>query len=68
MRREMFFAWCLLVGLPLCLFPVPSTQAENVKPILITQTVDENKLVTLGGNTPPQAKAKYDHGGWPTTF
>ena len=60
MRREMFFAWCLLVGL--CLFAVPSTRAENVKPILITQPVDENKLVTLGGNTRPEAKAKYDRG------
>jgi hypothetical protein len=55
MRREMFFAWCLLVGL--CLLP-----------ILITQPVDENKLVTLAGNTRPEAKAKTIAGRWPTAW
>jgi hypothetical protein len=40
---------------------VPSVQAENI-PILITQTVDESILVTLGGNRRPEAKAKYDRG------
>ncbi len=62
MRREMFFAGCLLAVLPLCLLAAPSMRAENVKPFVITQTVDENKLVTLGGNTRPEAKAKYDLG------
>jgi pro-kumamolisin-like protein len=62
MRREMFFACCLLAVLPLCLLAVPSMRAENVKPFVIAQTVDENKLVTLGGNTRPEAKAKYDLG------
>jgi len=62
MRREMFFACCLMALLPLCLFAVPSSRAENVKPVLITQNVDENTWVTLGGNTRPEAKAKYDLG------
>jgi hypothetical protein len=66
MRREMFFACCLLAVLAsLFLFAVPSAQAENVGPVLTTQNVDESKLVTLGGNTRPEAKAKYDRGRVP---
>ncbi len=63
MRGEMFFACGLLAVLAsLFLLTVPSARAENVQPVLITQTVDESKLVTLGGNTRPEAKAKYDRG------
>jgi len=63
MRREMFFGCRLLAVLAsLFLFAVPSAQPENVWPVLITQDVDESKLVTLGGNTRPEAKAKYDRG------
>jgi subtilase family serine protease len=63
MRGEMFFARCLLVVLEsLFLFAAPSALAEDVRPLLITQTVDESKLVILGGNTRPEAKAKYDRG------
>jgi subtilase family serine protease len=63
MRREMFFACRLLAVLAsLFLLAVPSARAENFQPVLITQTVDESKLVTLGGNTRPEAKAKYDRG------
>ena len=63
MRREISFACCLLAALA-CLFllAVPAARAENVRPVLITQTVDESNLVTLGGNTRPEAKAKYDRG------
>ncbi len=58
-----FFSYSLLALLAsLFLFAVPSARAENVGPILIRQTVDESKLVTLGGNTRPEAKAKYDRG------
>jgi uncharacterized membrane protein len=46
---------CLGVGV------APCAQAQN-QPILITQTVDESHLVTLEGNTRPEAKAKYDRG------
>jgi hypothetical protein len=63
MRREMFFACRLLAVLAsLFLFAVPSAEAENVRPVLITQTVDESNLVALGGNTRPEAKAEYDRG------
>src|ERR1039458_5469103 len=63
MRREMLFGCRLLAVLAsLFLFAVPSAQPENVWPVLITQDVDESKLVTLGGNTRPEAKAKYDRG------
>jgi hypothetical protein len=63
MRREVFFACCLLaVPASLFLFAIPSARAEKVRPVLITQTVDDGKLVTLGGNTRPEATAKYDRG------
>ena len=35
---------------------------------LITQTVDESKLVTLPGNTRPEATAAHDRGAVPDTF
>ena len=63
MRREMLLACCLLVALAsLLLSAAPCAHAENVRPLLITQNVDESTLVTLGGNTRPEAKAKYDRG------
>ena len=63
MRREMFFACCLLAALAsLFLLALPAARAENVRPVQITQTVDESELVTLGGNTRPEAQAKYDRG------
>jgi subtilase family serine protease len=39
-----------------------SARAESVGPVLITQNVDETKLVTLPGNTRPEANAKNDRG------
>ncbi len=63
MRREMSFACCLLAVLACLNFLVTSAaRAENVRPLLITQNVDESKLVTLGGNTRPEATARYDRG------
>jgi len=42
---------------------IDAAQAGSNGPILITQNIDESKLVTLGGNTRPEAKAKkYDRG------
>ena len=35
---------------------------------LITQAIDENHLVTLAGNTRPEANANNDRGGYPTHF
>jgi hypothetical protein len=37
-------------------------------PILITQPIDENKLVTLRGNTRPEANSKNDRGPVPDDF
>ncbi len=56
------FAYCLLGVTALSLWIAPRAQAENPQPILITQALDESKLVTLGGNTRPEAKATYDRG------
>ncbi len=62
-RREVLLACSLLAAfVSLFGFAVPSAQAQNVPPVLITQNVDESTLVTLGGNTRPEAKAKYDRG------
>ena len=33
-------------------------QAQNARPILISQSVDESKLVTLTGNTRPEARCE----------
>jgi len=63
MRRHVWFACYLLAAFAsLCLLAISSAQAESVQPLLITQSIDESKLVTLGGNTRPEAKAKYDRG------
>jgi len=63
-RREISLTCCLLAVLASLNFflAVPAARAESVRPLLITQNVDEAKLVTLGGNTRPEAKAKYDLG------
>ena len=37
-------------------------QAQNARPVLMTQSVDESKLVTLSGNTRPEAKKQNDRG------
>ena len=56
-------AFCLLaVPASLFLLAVPMAQAQNVRPVLITQNVDESKLVTLAGNTRPEAKKQNDRG------
>ncbi len=63
MRREMSCVCSLLVVLASLYFlAAPAARAESVVPVLITQNLDESKLVTLGGNTRPEAKAKNDRG------
>jgi len=63
MRREISFAYCLLAVLAaLCFLVVPTARAESGQPALITQNVDEAKLITLGGNTRPEAKKQNDRG------
>jgi len=61
MDRLMRVVCCLLAGLA-CLTGSASAQSADVRPTLITQTVDESHLVTLSGNTRPEAKPKYDRG------
>jgi len=62
-RRKVSLRYCLLAVLASLYFlAFPSARAESVGPVLITQNVDESKLVTLGGNTRPEAQAKYDRG------
>ena len=40
----------------------PVAQAQSGAPLLITQTVDDSKLVTLAGNTRPEANKQNDRG------
>jgi len=63
MRREVSFVCCVLaVVASLFLLAVPSMQAQSGQHLLITQSVAEGKLATLGGNTRPEANAKNDRG------
>jgi len=59
MRRHFSLAYRLMTVLA-CLYSlvVASARAQ----VLITRSVDESKLVTLAGNTRPEAQAKYDRG------
>ena len=52
---------------------VPFSQVSGFEngqrlPILITQTVDDNALVSLRGNTRPEANSKNDRGAVPDDF
>ena len=63
MRREFSLAYSLVPVLA-CLYMLVAgvVQAQTGQHVLITQNVDESKLVTLAGNTRPEAQAKYDRG------
>ena len=67
MRRDISAKFCrLAVLIPLLLFIIafdlPCAQAASNSTVLITQSVDESKLITLFGNTRPEATAKNDRG------
>ena len=63
MRRELSLSCSLLAVLAsLSMLVVSVAQAQNAQHVLITQNLDESKLVTLAGNTRPEVKAKYDRG------
>lgn len=64
MRRALFPAYSLLAVLA-CLYMlvVPTAQAQSDSHVLITQNVDESKLVTLYGNTRPEAQEKENDRG-----
>jgi len=69
MRRKLPLAYTLLAVLAsLCMLSGPTAQAQSDQHVLITQNVDESKLVTLSGNTRPEANAKYDRGLVPDTL
>ena len=40
----------------------PMAQAQNGRAVLITQSLDESKLITLAGNTRPEANKQNDRG------
>ncbi len=66
-RRELTLPFLLALLVVLSLLAVPAVQAQNPHPLsslhsLITQSVDEANLVTLQGNTRPEANAGYDRG------
>jgi hypothetical protein len=59
---KMPITFCLLAVLPALLFAARVARAEDGRPVLITGAVNEANLVTLAGNTRPEAKARYDRG------
>jgi subtilase family serine protease len=61
-RGESLSSSLLAVVVSLYFLACSSAQAENVGHVQITQNVDEAKLVTLSGNTRPEANAKNDRG------
>lgn len=62
-RSKVCLAVCLLAVLAsLFLLVGPMAQAQNGAPVLITQNVDESKLVTIAGNTRPEANKQNDRG------
>ncbi len=62
-RSKVCLEVCLLAVLAsLFLLVGPMAQAQNGAPVLITQNVDESKLVTLAGNTRPEANKQNDRG------
>lgn len=61
--RRMFLARFLFTTFVLVLvFAGRSLLAQDEPAPLITETVDESRLITLSGNTRPEARAKYDRG------
>ncbi|MGA2966194.1 MAG: protease pro-enzyme activation domain-containing protein [Terriglobales bacterium] len=52
----------LAVLASLFLLVVPTAHADSSQPAVITQSIDESKLTTLGGNTRPEANKQNDRG------
>jgi subtilase family serine protease len=62
-------AQCALALLCAVVLPVSShAQTASPKPALITQPIEESKLIVLRGNTYPLALAKYDRGSAPASL
>jgi biotin operon repressor len=59
---------CLLAVLSVIFISQRSAGQSVGAPSLITQPIDEGKLVVLTGNTHPLARAKYDQGPAPSSL
>src|SRR5580658_1334162 len=59
---------CLLAALSFVFISQRSAGQSTGTPSLITQPIDESKLVLLTGNTHPLARAKYDQGPAPSSL
>src|SRR5580658_10043440 len=59
---------CVLAVASVVFFSQRSAGQSTVAPSLITQPIDEGKLVVLRGNTHPLARAKYDQGPAPASL
>ena len=59
--------WRLASLFLVCALPVSVAAQSQARP-MITQAIDETKLVKLSGNVHPLAQAKYDQGAVPDTF
>ena len=64
MRRNKVPFALYLSAILVCLFVLVGgqAQAQDGRPVVITQNVDESKLSTLAGNTRPEAMTKNDRG------
>src|SRR5580700_792211 len=59
---------CVLAVASVAFFSQRSAGQSTVAPSLITQPIDEGKVVVLRGNTHPLARAKYDQGPAPASL
>src|SRR5580704_6246840 len=59
---------CVLAVASVVFFSQRSAGQSTVAPSLITQPIDEGKVVVLRGNTHPLARAKYDQGPAPASL
>ena len=57
--RSAFIFAAIGIGLP---SGAGTLLAQESSPVRIVESIDEGRLVTLKGNTPPQARAAYDRG------
>jgi subtilase family serine protease len=68
-RFSMLSILAISFGILVALYlPLRHVRAQSSRPILITERIDETRLVTLGGNTRPEATAQNDRGRVPDDF
>ncbi|HEY4949915.1 MAG TPA: S53 family peptidase [Candidatus Acidoferrales bacterium] len=66
--KPLLLCACLLAVVSVAFLSQRSAGQSTAAPSLITQTIDEGKLVVLQGNTHPLARAKYDQGPAPANL